>query len=219
MIKHSLWTESHPYVRKLLHSFTLSDSFRCVCVLRYVECIWIVRALDPLSHYYYYYYFFYMFILFVENSAHFYYTLIVVTGVETDILRNQTWYAVSNGSAKCCCLNRTHHRHHHHHTHKEWVSLSLLILLLVAVVVALTSSSLCLLAFASCVRCSWLLTCLLNGFFVLFHFTCAYRSNRALRRWKKESYKKRRNEEEFPCILQINTHRTHNSYIIIYPHI
>lgn len=29
------------------------------------------------------------------NSAHFYYTLIVVTGVETDILRNQTWYAVS----------------------------------------------------------------------------------------------------------------------------
>lgn len=32
------------------------------------------------------------------NSAHFYYTLIVVTGVETDILRNQTWYAVCNGS-------------------------------------------------------------------------------------------------------------------------
>lgn len=28
------------------------------------------------------------------NSAHFYYTLIVVPGVETDILRNQSWYAV-----------------------------------------------------------------------------------------------------------------------------
>lgn len=120
MIKHS---EQRAIAYKLLHSFCLIRSLSLyvyvyVCVMSNVfelcVCARISFSLLLLLLL-----FFYIFILFVRfksvNSAHFYYTLIVVTGVETDILRNQTWYAVSNGSEKCW-LNTEKRNQNHHRT-------------------------------------------------------------------------------------------------------
>lgn len=172
MIKHSLNREPNVLLRSFL--LLLSNVFElwaseCVCARSILSLSLLLLLL-----------LFYMFILFVRfksvNSAHFYYTLIVVTGVETDILRNQTWYAVSNGSQRNAAPNRkNHHRTHKHTQYTKSESL-------IADFCCSSSSSRCvqqsysLLAFASSDHCLWLLTCSLNGFFVLFHFTCAYRS-------------------------------------------